>query len=174
MIFDFEDSAGLICRDSPTLRQLAAGETAPEIRFATKDICKATGVVLEQRGTYLITVKEVPPWRDGNIETSIAGFYSADLEWTKRTLMYLAWPLKRTFIRPWFRVIARVGSTGNYEYFLDPDPRRTPGTLQEPFKPGRSGELFFYVNDGVLALPWLHEFFYRNNVGEAIVTIKRQ
>jgi uncharacterized protein (DUF2235 family) len=173
LIFDFEDSAGLICRDSPAPRSLASGETAPEIRFATKDICKATGVVLEQGGTYLVTVKEVPPWRDGNIETSVAGFYSADQEWTTRSIMYLAWPLKRTFIRPWFRVIMRVGSTGNYEDFLDPDVRQVTGILQERFKPERSGELFFYVNDAAVALPWLHDAFYENNVGEAIVTIKR-
>jgi hypothetical protein len=173
LIFDFADSAGLICRDSPIPRNLASGETAPQIQFATKDICRATGVVVEQGGTYLVTVKEIPPWRDGNIETSIAGFYSADQEWTKRAIMNLAWPLKRTFIRPWFRVIMRVGSTGNYEDFLDPDVRQVTGILQERFKPERSGELFFYVNDAAVALPWLHDVFYENNVGEAIVTIKR-
>jgi len=76
------------------------------------------------------------------------------------------------FIRPWFRMIARVGATGNYEDFLDPDSR-TPDMLQELFSPGRSGELFLYVNDGVLVLPWLHDRFYRNNDGAATVTIKR-
>lgn len=172
LIFRFEDSAGLICRDSHALRQLASGETAPEMRFATKDICKATGVVLEQGGSYLITVKEVAPWRDGDIETHIAGFYSSDLHWTQSAFMYLVeWPLRRIFIRPWFRVVARVGSTGNYEYFMDPDSQ-TARALQAQFKPERSGELFFYVNDVVLALPW-HDVFYRNNAGEATVTIKR-
>lgn len=173
VIFDFEDSAGLICRASPAPRNLAAGETAPEIRFATKDICRASGVLLEQGSTYRITVKEVPPWRDGSIETSIAGFYSADQEWTKRAILYLAWPLKRTFIRPWFRVFLRVGSSGNYEDFLDPNSGLDPGILQERFRPERSGELFFYVNDAVLALPWLQDVFYANNVGEAIVTVTR-
>jgi uncharacterized protein (DUF2235 family) len=173
LIFDFEDSAGLVCRDSPAARNLAAGETAPEIRFATKDICRASGVLLEEGSAYRITVKEVPPWRDGSIETSIAGFYSSDREWTKRALLYLAWPLKRTFIRPWFRVFVRVGSTGNYEDFLDPNGGQNPGILQERFRPERSGELFFYVNDAVLALPGLHDVFYRNNVGEAIVTVTR-
>jgi hypothetical protein len=29
------------------------------------------------------------------------------------------------------------------------------------------------VNDAVLALPWLHDVVYRNNVGEAVVTVTR-
>jgi uncharacterized protein (DUF2235 family) len=173
VIFDFEDSAGLVCRDSPAPRNLAVGETAADLPFATKDICRASGVLLEEGGTYRITVKEIPPWRDGGIETSIAGFYSADQEWKQRALLYLAWPLRRTFIRPWFRVFLRVGSTGNYEDFLDPNGGRDPGVLQERFRPGRSGELFFYVNDAVLALPWLQDVFYRNNSGEAMVTVTR-
>jgi hypothetical protein len=46
LIFNFEDSAGLICRDSPgQLAPLASGATA-EVQFATNDICKATGVGL--------------------------------------------------------------------------------------------------------------------------------
>ena len=172
LLFDFEDSAGLICRDSYALRQLAPGETSPEIRFDTKDICKATGIVLEQGGRFQITLRQTKPWLDGDISTTIGGFYSADLEWPRRALMFLAWPLKRTFIRPWFRVIARTGSTGNEENFLDPDSAR-PTFLQESFVPGRSGELFMYVNDAVTALPWLQNIFYKNNDGEATVTVKR-
>src|SRR5262249_31329201 len=165
-------SAVFICYDSPTLRQLAEGQEAPEVQFATKDICKATGVALEQGGRYLITVKQVSPWSDGSIETSVAGFYSADQDWLRRGVMDLAWPLKRTFIRPWFRVMARVGATGNYEDFMDPDSP-TASMLQKNFPSGRSGELFLYVNDAVLAVPGLQDFFYRNNAGEATVTIKR-
>jgi hypothetical protein len=86
--------------------------------------------------------------------------------------MWLELPLRRIFIQPWFRVIARVGSTGNYEYFMDPDSQNARA-LQAQFKPERSGELFFYVNDAVLALPWVHDVFYRNNAGEATVMIKR-
>lgn len=172
LIFDFEDSAGLVCRGSTTLRQLTPGETAPDVRFVTSDICKPTGIALEYGGRYLITLKQASPWRDGSIETNMGGFYSADQSLLKRGVMYLAWPLKRTFIRPWFRVMARVGSTGNYEDFMDPDSPNA-SELKENFAPGRSGELFLYVNDAVLAVPWLQDFFYRNNAGEATVTIMR-
>jgi hypothetical protein len=172
LIFDFEDSAGLICHSSPTLRELEPNDTATDILFQTKDICTATGVNLEQGGRYLITVTPLSPWRDGDIDTGVTGFYSADQPWLTRTILYLGLPLKRTFIRPWFRVIARVGSTGNYEDFLDPD---SPGStsLQENLPSGRSGELFLYVNDAVLAIPGLQHVFYANNKGTAAVSVKR-
>jgi uncharacterized protein (DUF2235 family) len=102
IIFDFEDSSGLICHDSPALRQLAPGETSPAFRFATKDICAATGIVLELGGRYLITIKQVSPWRDGDIETDLAGFYSAAQSWPTRAILSAGFLLRRTFIRPWF------------------------------------------------------------------------
>jgi hypothetical protein len=173
LIFNFEDSAGLICRDSGQLIELARGQASPEVRFSTKDICKATGVALEAGGLYRITVRQVGPWRDGAIGTSTSGYYSADLDWDDRIVRYLAWPLKRTFIRPWFRLFARVGSSGNYENFLDPGPSPAAGVLEERFVSKRSGELFVYVNEAVIAIPWLQDVFYRNNDGEATISIER-
>jgi hypothetical protein len=73
------------------------------------------------------------------------------------------------------RVIQRVGATGTYEDFLDPDVARRPtNILDEPFTPKRSGELFIYVNDAVTAIPWLQDYFYRNNSGDGTITVKRQ
>jgi hypothetical protein len=37
----------------------------------------------------------------------------------------------------------------------------------------RSGELFLYVNEAVIPLPWLSDLFYRNNKGSAQVVIER-
>ena len=39
--------------------------------------------------------------------------------------------------------------------------------------PERSGELFLYVNDAVLPLPWVYDLFYRNNKGTASIVIRR-
>ena len=175
LIFNFEDSAGRVCKESQTKSRLARGETSREIPFSTKDICTGTGIELVRGGNYLITVRPHTPWRDGGIDTSTQGFYASDLPLHQHAVMLAAWPLKRSFIRPWFRVIARVGPTGNYENFLDPDQPPAPGNvLQEPFRPQRSGELFFYVNDAVLAWPGPHAAFYRNNSGDAVVTIMRR
>jgi hypothetical protein len=172
VIFDFEDSAGLICRNSVNASRLDAGQTSPPIRFSTSNICQGTGVLLERGVSYLVTVKQVTPWRDGSINTTVGGFYSSDLPWNERLIMFLGVPLKRTLIRPWFRVILRVGTTGNEEDFLDPDGR-TPDVLEERYLPPASGELFFYVNDAVLATPGMQSIFYDNNVGEAVITIHR-
>jgi hypothetical protein len=37
----------------------------------------------------------------------------------------------------------------------------------------RSGELFLYVNESVVPLPWISDIFYWNNRGSAEVVIKR-
>jgi hypothetical protein len=83
------------------------------------------------------------------------------------------WPLKRDFIRPPFRVIARVGSTGNDEYFLDPDSDPKAVNLDEQIRPNRSGELFLYVNESVFAWPSIREYFYKNNSGAATISVQR-
>jgi hypothetical protein len=175
LIFNFQDTGGSICRGSQTIRNLAQGEISPQIPFATKDICAATGIRVEQGANYVITVKPLTPWRDGNIATGPQGFYTSGLPLIQSAAMIAAWPLKRSYIRPWFRVVARVGPTGYYETFLDPDPQaESDDPLVEPFKPEKTGELFFYVNDAVIAWPWLSDIFYRNNSGEAAIMIKRR
>jgi hypothetical protein len=45
--------------------------------------------------------------------------------------------------------------------------------LISDFTADANGELFIYVNDAVVTLPWLTDFFYRNNSGTAKVTVKR-
>lgn len=51
-----------------------------------------------------------------------------------------------------------------------PDDRRT---LRSEITARRDGELFIYVNDAVLGIPGLKDLFYRNNSGEATVTVTR-
>jgi hypothetical protein len=70
----------------------------------------------------------------------------------RATLFTLAYPLRRTFDRPFGRVIIRYGETGNEENFVDPDPDVDPREvthLEEKFKPTRDGELFVYLNKPV-------------------------
>ena len=176
LIFNFEDAAGLICRgtDANNLKRLEPGEESGPVKFSIANICTASGINLEHGGIYLLTVKQDGPWHDGSIATGTRGFYSVDVNLKAPAAISLTWPLKRDYLRPWFRVIARVGSTGSYETFLDPAPPPAPeGILQQSLRPERSGELFLYVNDAVLALPWLQDIFYRNNSGTATLTVKR-
>jgi hypothetical protein len=88
----------------------------------------------------------------------------------ERIKMFVAVPLRRVLLRPWFRIIARIGETGTDEYFLDPDSNTAVvNRLEVPFVPHRSGEMYLYVNDAVL--PIYMDTFYSNNKGTATVTI---
>jgi hypothetical protein len=82
--------------------------------------------------------------------------------------------LRRILFRPWSRLIARVGETGVDEYFLDPVPvsQTTPQVYRDVFTAQRGGELFLYVNDAVIGLPWLSDYYFIRNIGTAKVTVR--
>jgi hypothetical protein len=66
-----------------------------------------------------------------------------------------------------------VGATGTDEYFLDPESESGhPGVYEAEFRSKRNGELFLYVNDAVIALPYLYPAFYWNNHGAAKVSVR--
>jgi hypothetical protein len=82
--------------------------------------------------------------------------------------------LRRILFRPWYRLIARVGETGVDEYFLDPVPvpNTSPQVYRARFTAQRGGEIFLYVNDAVVGLPWLSDLYYKRNKGTAKVTVR--
>jgi hypothetical protein len=85
----------------------------------------------------------------------------------------LAVPLRRELIRPWFRLVLRYGDVGGEEAFLDPN--RETGMIDKiTIRPPRSGELFIFVNDAVLAIPGLYDAFYGNNKGTGKLTVTRK
>ena len=90
----------------------------------------------------------------------------------RTVMMFALYPLKRSFDRPFGRVILRYGETGNEEDFVDPDEDpRSDGRLDEQFTPKRDGELFVYLNRPVFGLwPGVFRDF---NSGKAIVSITR-
>jgi hypothetical protein len=136
------------------------------------------GVWLERNGKYLIKFDSTDNFKDGEIDAS-EGFYSLDtkLSWTQRALMVAGIPLRRELIRPWFRVVARIGGKGGEEFFLDPDFTDT-FLIDVPITATRDGELFLLVNDAVIGIPgfddYFYKLFYRNNKGSARVTITRR
>lgn len=167
------DDAGFVCDESMAARAMVKGETR-HLSFDSSSVCSATGVILENGGRYAITIKAREAyWYDRDIETSPAGFYSLDAPtfWQKAAMVF-ALPMRRELIRPWFRVVARTGSVGGEESFLDPDPK--DHSIDEVLRATRDGELFLFVNDAVLGVPGLAGVFYRNNVGTADVTITRR
>jgi len=72
-------------------------------------------------------------------------------------------------------LIARIGSKGVTEEFLDPEVvAGMPNTFRGGFrKAERDGELFLYINEAVIPFPWISDIFYHNNQGMAQVVIKR-
>lgn len=172
-LFTFADAAGLICKASPTAQPVTTTYT---FGFDTRAACQASGAVLQEGERYRISIRILDPaeWRDNEIHTTLGGYYTTDQSITERTLLTLAWPLKRALIRPWFRVIARVGTTGNDEEFLDADDSKSATDHSEIIRARQTGELFVYLNDATLAIPYLYDVFYSNNGGRAEITIEKR
>lgn len=77
---------------------------------------------------------------------------------------------RHLFVEP-FKVIVRVGSTGNDERVLEAGDNPKSNNLEAVVIPKRSGELFFYVNDSVWFLDW--DRYYKDNSGSAIIAVSR-
>ena len=68
-----------------------------------------------------------------------------------------------------------MGTTGLNEDFLDPsraDPSR-PEYYGETGRIKTDGELYLYVNEAGIALPWIYDLFYRPHHGTARVEVQR-
>ena len=173
--FNFFDAAGRVCVEASNekeLLKLAPGKYA-EVVFDPSNLCQSTKVLLERNGRYHIQFDGTASFRDGSIEAS-KGFSSSDLkDWSQRAMMTLAVPLRREWLRPWFRVVARFGGSGSEEAFLDPDLNDVH-IVDEVVRATRDGELFLFVNDAVIGIPGLFGVFYHNNSGTAKVKIIRR
>jgi hypothetical protein len=96
--------------------------------------------------------------------------------------VYVGLPLRRTLAQPWFKPIARIGSTGNDEYPLDSVRRVGRDVLRKELvaelTARTTGELFLYVNDAVIGLPGIADSFYvgrwkaSRNVGTAKIKVE--
>jgi hypothetical protein len=144
--------------------------------FNTSELCQSTGVWLERNGKYLIKFDNTDDFKYGDIDAS-EGFYSiSPSSILQRARMLALVPLRRELIRPWFRIVARIGGKGGEEMFLDPD-FTDKFLINEPITATRDGELFLFVNDAVIGIPGFNDrfytHFYKNNKGSARVTIKR-
>jgi hypothetical protein len=178
-LYNIADSAGAFCHgsDQRGLKKLEQkGQKSDELLFATDQLCFPTGVAVEEGVRYAITIAVSSPWKDKSTETDPNGFDSAEADsWPTTFCMYASVPLRRVIFRPWFRLLARIGATGVDEYFLGPEEvEGQPNTYRAVIRRAqRDGELFLYVNDAVLPLPWLSNLFYLNNQGQAKITIER-
>jgi len=174
--FYLEDAAGVACTPTPNAKALPTAHTSEQLTFTPDHLCWASGIQLSAGTRYVISIEQTGPWQDGHYTTHLGGYEITSLPGLLlRAQMFALTPLRRVLLRPWFRVIARVGEAGTDEYFLPPDwnqPLASVTRLDVPVRPNRSGELYLYVNEAVLPLRMDH--WYRNNRGTAKVTVMQR
>jgi uncharacterized protein (DUF2235 family) len=175
LLFNVQDVYGLTCVESAATRTLGKGENSGPIRFNTSDLCKPTGIMAEKGARYLVEIKPVSgePWSDDGIPVPLGGFSAANPPvWYHRLLLAVAVPLRRETTQDWFHVVLRYGRVGGEETFIVPDP--DDYLIQSPIRATRDGEIFVFVNDAVIGIPGLYNFFYKNNRGAADLVITRR
>jgi hypothetical protein len=132
------------------------------IEFDNKDICQATGVLLERGRTYDVSITLPDDWADASHKAGLTGFGSSE----EAIVYYPALPFRRVLREPWFVPMARIGRRSPEYYALS-----APVT---EVTPRRTGHLYLFVNDAVGLPPW-RDYFYRNNRGaKAIVTVRER
>jgi uncharacterized protein (DUF2235 family) len=174
LIFNLADSAGAFCTGSSSTRPVDLGISQPSSRtFTTNEICFPTGLSVKRGFRYEILIEKGSPWADADAPSTPNGYLISSRSFWSQLPLMAGWGLKRVLFRPYFRLLARVGERGTSETFLD--PRLVPGapteTYRATFVAERSGEVFLYVNDAVLGLPWLNDLFYGNNKGTAKISM---
>ena len=180
------DSHGLVCIPDPSKTPTDVTSEPSSDDFTTNALCHSTGLLLTKGGTYRlrITIPETRPWIDKEIPAGPYGVHPDCVTFP----MTAAVPLRRRLTEPWFKPMARIGTTGNDDYALTPKPSlpepkiRACTEMELPPLPGdvsfeseiiarSEGELFLYVNDAVFP-PYLNHWLYDNNRGSARVTVK--
>lgn len=135
-----------MCTYGPATCSPQCEDSSPVLQ--TNNVCNATGLWLEEGSTYKLTVTQKPgQWTDGTSvidrwrgspPADLRGYNIDDLDSRfDKLLAYVAWPLKRTWSQPLFRVTARIGASGSNEEFLIPEhisAERRKKYLKEPYK----------------------------------------
>jgi hypothetical protein len=176
LAFGAANTLGLFCK--PTGHAIDVTEADTPARkspgyaeaFKTKEVCHPTGLNVVHDETYRIdlTIPDDHPWMDDTIPATPEGFVLG------HALQLPGTPFKRLIWSNWFRPIIRVGGPGLDEYLPDfsqaaDDKKRWSAT----FTARRDGEVFIYVNDTSIFLPWLWHHFYDNNHGWAQVSLRK-
>jgi hypothetical protein len=84
------------------------------------------------------------------------------LDWGQTIWNALLMPMKRHYGEPWFQPVVRYGAIGSEMDFLEPDPDPKVTIISENVVPKVPGELFFYFNDAIVAIPRFQPFYWDN------------
>ncbi|WP_426441939.1 DUF2235 domain-containing protein [Bradyrhizobium genosp. P] len=166
LAFGAANTLGLVCKGTGGI--VVEGTATMPTPMLTASACNATGLRVLQDETYRITLTVDDPWLDSTIDTDPNGFSNRRASW----FQMLGWPYKRLIWSNWFATILRVGGPGFEEHRLQLE-KGQDGGWTTTFMPRANGEVFLYVNDTVLSLPWIYDLFYWNNHGSAKVRIEK-
>ena len=177
LAFGTANTLGLVCKGTGGVEvasaieanQPAASAPTKPVVMETAMVCNATGMRVTQGETYRIRLIIGEPWKDAKVETNPNGFDFYRAAWTQLPGV----PYRRLIWSNWFATILRVGGPGLEEHLLNLEEEK-PGVWTTTFEPRSSGEVFLYVNDSVISLPWIYGFFYwSNNHGTAEVKMEK-
>ncbi len=176
-MFGTANALGYVCDPKGGVEVAGTGTSPP---FLTRDICTSTGLIVKKGTTYRVAIKVGSAWIDGYREGKPGGIPTdpRGFGWSKtKALQYLGVPYRRLMWSNWFSTILRVGSKGFEEHLLPLKEENTADGLiyTATFRPQKDGEVFVFVNDSVVGLPRIYNYFYRsNNAGTATVTLQKQ
>jgi Uncharacterized alpha/beta hydrolase domain (DUF2235) len=169
LAFGTANTLGLVCKGTGGLLVGSADAvkaSANPIVMETSSACNATNLRVIEGKTYRITLTVKTPWLDDGIATDPNGF-----GWHGASWLEIFVPYRRLIWSNWFATILRVGGPGFEEHRLQLEQK--DGAWTATFEPRSSGEVFLYVNDAVIGLPWIYDRFYRNNHGTAEVKLEK-
>jgi uncharacterized protein (DUF2235 family) len=144
------------------------------IGFHTNRLCNPVGARVRAAETYTITFQVVRDWKDDRYETSPLGLNATGIGWRGP----FGVPLRRVVNAHYLQPIVEIRNDDTVQIHA-PAIEEVPGDTNEyrmEFSPRIDGELFLFANDAVLLSGFGpgHDYFYRNNHGEACVTIERR
>ena len=198
-LFTAADDAGYVCK--PTKELVYVPDAGALVAFPPSDLCFATGYRIGRLNRYLIWTnpdvaslnREYPgyatdrakctangsaPLVNGDVVTDARGYSTfhnvngVELTWTETIKHLLLTPLRRYYLELWFQPVARYGYVGDETDFLEPDADPKLKKISEYVTPKVGGELFFYLNDAVFALPRSYQWLYQDNQGCVAFFIK--
>lgn len=166
---------GLTCSNSERPTRLTASAGPETVTLDVRDPCLATGLTLVGGERYTIAVKPLPApgvapappddpyvWRDGDIPAGPDGLdpdaVEERLSWFGQRALKVGVTARRVWTEDWFVVIGQIGENSLQPFAI--------GSGLERFTSPATGELYVYVNDGVLGLPFLWDWAYYWSAGE--------
>ncbi|BDC48061.1 hypothetical protein F183_A03770 [Bryobacterales bacterium F-183] len=162
LLFLAGSSGGFVC---------PAEWPAPQspLMFDISKICTASGIEAKRGKTYIVEMQIDTPWTDGGyLKANVQGL-SDPPKW-----MSLFALTRRSARQTWLKPVLRIGDKGMDEYRLDGVVTGNGTRLVAEVRARRDGQMYFYVNDAVLPVPADYQYFYGNNKGTAVVTIREK